>query len=200
MNLGVIISECQAAVGATVDGQPGLETWTKIHNRLVPTARPIAVPPVIDRVGDRADERSEKAIATLLPEVQPYARALVHRAADRGITIKIISGTRTYEEQDALYHQRPPVTKARGGYSNHNFGIAFDVGVFSGAKYLAESPLYKVVGVLGTELGLEWGGNWKTFVDEPHFQFRPAWAVGMSESAMLAELRARRSNGKPLFS
>src|SRR5579859_3440231 len=76
----------------------------------------------------RVDLRSEKNIATLLPGVQPYARALVHKAADAGIAIKIISGLRTYEQQDALYAQgrsKPGqiVTKAKGGQSNHNFGI-----------------------------------------------------------------------------
>ena len=127
------------------------------------------------------DDRSEKAIATLLPQVQPYARALVKKAAQHGITIKVIAGLRTYEEQNELFAQgrtKPGriVTNARGGFSNHNFGIAFDVGVFEGASYLGESPKYKAVGALGLDLGLEWGGNWKTFLDEPHFQLRPKWA------------------------
>ena len=91
------------------------------------------------------DDRSEKAIATLLPQVQPHARALVKKAAQHGITIKVIGGLRTYEEQNELFAQgrtKPGriVTNARGGFSNHNFGIAFDVGVFEGANYLDESP------------------------------------------------------------
>jgi peptidoglycan L-alanyl-D-glutamate endopeptidase CwlK len=68
------------------------------------------------------------------------------------------------------------VTDARGGYSNHNFGVAFDIGVFESGKYLDESPKYKAAGALGSDLGLEWGGNWKTIQDEPHFQLRPGWA------------------------
>src|SRR6267143_4773191 len=88
------------------------------------------------------------------------------------------------------------VTNARGGFSNHNFGIAFDVGVFEGANYLGESPKYQAVGALGMDLGLEWGGNWKTFLDEPHFQLCPKWAGDMKESVMLAELRTRKDSGK----
>jgi peptidoglycan LD-endopeptidase CwlK len=111
---------------------------------------------------------------------------------------------RTYAEQDALYAQGrttagPKVTNARGGYSNHNFGIAFDVGVFEGGRYLGESPKYKAVGVLGSELGLEWGGNWKTIVDQPHYQLRPAWATQMAERDMLAELRQRVASGKAVY-
>jgi peptidoglycan L-alanyl-D-glutamate endopeptidase CwlK len=84
-------------------------------------------------------------IATLLPQVQPYARALIGKAAAAGITIKVISGLRTHEEQNDLYAQGrtkrgPIVTNARGGYSNHNFGIAFDAGVFESGTYLDESP------------------------------------------------------------
>ena len=116
----------------------------------------------------------------------------------------MISGTRTYGEQNALYEQGRSkagriVTNARGGYSNHNFGVAFDIGVFEGGRYLDESPAYKAVGALGIKLGLEWGGNWKTIQDEPHFQLRPAWAREMSERDMLAELRARRERGQSAF-
>ncbi|MEH6814714.1 MAG: M15 family metallopeptidase [Motiliproteus sp.] len=91
------------------------------------------------------------------------------------------------------------MTKARGGHSNHNFGIAFDVGVFEGNKYLGESTKYKAVGVLGMELGLEWGGNWKTIVDQPHFQLRPEWAEGIKEKEMLAKLRDRTENDTPVY-
>ena len=79
-------------------------------------------------------------------------------------------------------------------HSNHDFGIAFDIGVFEGNKYLDDSPKYKAVGVLGADLGLEWGGNWKTIQDEPHFQLRPKWASDLGERDMLAELRSRKDS------
>ncbi|MGS1135353.1 M15 family metallopeptidase [Rhodanobacter sp. UC4444_H11] len=150
------------------------------------------------------DDRSEKVIATLLPQVRPIARALVQKAAAAGISIRVISGLRSYEEQAALYAQGrtapgKKVTNARAGYSNHNFGIAFDIGVFEGNRYLPESPKYKAVGALGMDLGLEWGGNWKTIVDQPHFQLRPAWAAHESEQQMLAELRSRKDRGEAVY-
>lgn len=152
----------------------------------------------------KVDERSEKTIATLQPEVAPYARLLVSRAANAGIEIKIIGGTRTYAEQDALFAQgrtKPGrrVTNAKGGESNHNFGIAFDIGVFKGKEYLDESTGYDVVGAIGMEIGLEWGGEWTTIVDKPHFQLRPTWAAHSSESEMLAELRNRVKNGIGIY-
>ncbi|MDE2371056.1 MAG: M15 family metallopeptidase [Burkholderiales bacterium] len=200
MKIDEMIAAVQAALGVTVDGRAGPETWGAIYARIVAPADAGAHQEGIDAV----DARSEKNIATLQPQVRPLARALVQKAALGGIGIRIISGLRTYEEQEALYAQGrtapgPIVTKARAGQSNHNFGIAFDVGVFEGNRYLGSSPKYKAVGALGIDLGLEWGGSWKSIVDEPHFQLRPAWADGMAEREMLAELRARLAAGAAVY-
>ena len=201
MKIDEIISGIQKKLGVQVDGRAGPETWGAIYACIVKSkiggiAPAEAVEPV--------DPRSEKYIATLLPEVRPIVRSLVQKAGQSGIRIKIISGRRTYAEQDALYAQgrtKPgaKVTNARGGYSNHNFGIAFDVGVFEGSKYLPESVKYKAVGALGMDLGLEWGGNWKSIVDQPHFQLRPEWAQPLSEKDMLAGLRDRAATGRPVY-
>jgi peptidoglycan L-alanyl-D-glutamate endopeptidase CwlK len=201
MEITEMIKAIQRKLKVDDDGKAGSETWGAIYATIVkPTISGVAPAIAISKV----DDRSEKNIGTLLPEVQPIARALVQKAAANGIQIKIISGLRSYEQQDALYAQGrtapgPKVTNARGGYSNHNFGIAFDVGVFSGNSYLPESPKYKAVGVLGMDLGLEWGGNWTSVVDQPHFQLRPTWASALSEKEMLAELRDRVASGRSIF-
>ena len=198
MTLDASIRAVQEKLGVTVDGNPGPQTWNSIYRSIV------GEPPVASGTTTLADERSERNIATLLSQAQPLARALIESAAAIGIAIKVISGTRSYEEQNALYEQGRSksgriVTNARGGYSNHNFGIAFDIGVFEGGRYIDESPAYKAVGALGKQLGLEWGGDWKSIQDEPHFGLRPAWARDMSESAMLAELRNRRAANREVF-
>lgn len=198
MTIEETIRAVQNKLGVEVDGRAGPQTWNAIHTAL------IGKPKVETGTGKLVDERSEKTIATLLPEVRPLARALVESAKSIGIEIKVISGTRSYQEQADLYakgRSKPGriVTNAKPGYSNHNFGTAFDIGVFDGPKYIPESPAYKAVGALGVKLGLEWGGNWKSIVDEPHFQLRPSWAKGMKESAMLAELRERREDGRNVF-
>lgn len=169
------------------------------------------------------DDRSESNIKTLLPEVQILARSLVHAAENIGITIKVISGSRTYEEQHAIYlqgresvdvvnatrqkagmepidqNENKKVSNVDAGHSNHNFQIAFDIGVFEGKKYLARSPLYKAVAVLGKQLGLTWGGDWRHLRDEPHYELRPDWATHLSENDMLDELRIRKDYGRPIF-
>ena len=150
------------------------------------------------------DERSERNLATLHPEVQPRLRAFIKAAkalaVSRNLDVRIISGTRSYAEQDALYAKGrtapgPKVTNASAGYSLHNFGLSADIGIFSadGKKYYDDHALYRELGPLGESLGLEWGGRWKTIVDEPHYQFRPGWATGYTEREMLAALRDRVS-------
>jgi peptidoglycan L-alanyl-D-glutamate endopeptidase CwlK len=201
MKIEEMIAGVQKKLGIQVDGRAGTETWGAIYAHIVkPTIAGVSPAEAIDPV----DARSEKNIETLLPEVRPIARALVQKAKQSGIQIKILSALRTYAEQNDLYAKgrtKPgaKVTNARGGFSNHNFGIAFDVGVFEGAKYLGDSAKYKAVGVLGMDLGLEWGGSWKTIVDQPHFQLRPEWAESLNEKDMLAELRERTDTGASIY-
>ena len=121
------------------------------------------------------DERTERNISTLLPEAQKAARQWFklarNEAANQGYEVKIICGTRTYAEQNDLYRQRPKVTNARGGQSWHNFGLAWDFGIFQDRNYLPNHPLYTTLGKLYAKIdGLEWGGTWKSFTDPPHLQ------------------------------
>lgn len=218
-SLDTIIRAVQKQLGVFIDGSPGPETWKAIHLKVVGKKAPDSGrtnnPTSPAGEGKAADSRSEGNIVTLHPRVRPFARALIEKAAKQGIIIKVTSGTRSFLEQDALFAKgrtTPPigkkhiVTNAKGGFSNHNFGIAFDVTIFTGSSDpekartpVFESPVYKAIGALGTDLGLEWGGNWKTIVDEPHFQLRPGWAADHSEKEMLTELRERREAGTDFF-
>lgn len=213
--LDTTIRAVQKKLGVFVDGSPGPGTWGAIHLAIVGEKAPDEIKstetPTLAGEGTKADSRSEGNIATLLPRVRPFARALIEKGANQGIIIKVTSGTRSFAEQDELFAQGRTkrgkiVSNARGGFSNHNFGIAFDVTIFTGSSDpekaktpVFESPIYKAIGALGTELGLEWGGNWKTIVDEPHFQLRPRWAADLREKDMLAELRRRKDAGNDFF-
>jgi len=66
------------------------------------------------------------------------------------------------------------VTKARGGQSYHNFGLAFDIVILDSigkATWDTTHPGWKVSADIGKSLGLEWGGDWTGFKDIPHFQY-----------------------------
>jgi len=145
------------------------------------------------------DLRTERNIATLQLPAQEAARRTMRVFADMQIVVRIISGTRTYEQQEALFakgrfgNTEKKVTNARGGESNHNFAIAWDIGIFDGGRYLEESPLYKEVGhaALARVPSIEWGGLWVSFTDRPHYQLQTGLA--------LADVRSRFESGMRYF-
>ena len=122
------------------------------------------------------DKASDNRIASLHPYVQNQMKAFVLKAKLRfDVDLRVVQGYRTYEEQDKLYAQGRTapgsiVTKARGGFSNHNFGLAVDVVPFENGKLNWETKNYPLIGTIGKSVGLEWGGDWKSIVDRPHFQ------------------------------
>jgi peptidoglycan L-alanyl-D-glutamate endopeptidase CwlK len=155
------------------------------------------------------DERSAKFIATLLPEVRDAFIAFIidvkELVAKEGLDYKIICGTRTFEEQAALYAKGrtapgPKVTNAKPGSSMHNFGLAIDCGVFKGKVYMDGSTpadakladlMHKHASTLCTKHKLRWGGNFKSLYDAPHFEYDTPYS--------LADLRARRERGQSLI-
>jgi len=141
------------------------------------------------------DARSEGSLRLLLPAAQEAARIFLGKLRAAGLDARIISGTRTWAEQNELFRQGrfgnpgPVITNARGGQSNHNFGIAWDIGLFDQGRYLTDSPLYKKAAGIGLAPGLEWGGSWISFQDWPHYQLATGLAIG--------EVREKFEKGQP---
>jgi peptidoglycan L-alanyl-D-glutamate endopeptidase CwlK len=129
------------------------------------------------------DARSERTIATLQSDAQVAARRslrAIRGALAAGTEARIISGTRTYAEQNLLFRQGrfgnpgQRVTNARGGESWHNFGLAWDIGLFRNGEYLTDGAPYRPLGAHGKVPGVDWGGDWRSFQDLPHYQFGTA--------------------------
>lgn len=103
--------------------------------------------------------------------------------AAQGTVVEVVQGLRTFAEQDALYAKGRTsagaiVTQARGGESNHNFGLAVDLCPFTNDKPDWNAPMgvWAAIGAAAAARGLEWGGQWKKFLDKPHVQL-PAMPV-----------------------
>jgi len=135
--------------------------------------------------------RSERNMGTgMNPIVKKSALEVVRRAYKEGINVQISHGMRTYAEQNALYAQgrtKPGniVTNARGGYSNHNFGLAVDYFLTSedGSKAIwTVNSKWRRVAAIAKGLGFEWGGDWTSFKDYPHLE--------MTGGLSTAQLRA----------
>lgn len=181
MSLVDTVRNIQRAVGADADGIFGPQTaalvWRALHDADDETQ---VIPG-----GEDIDPRSAGHIASLDPKAreafQEFYRLANATAATFGCSYVMIEGHRTWEEQDALYAQgrtKPGdiVTKAKGGQSNHNFGIAGDFGVFMGKTYLDDSnpskaaQVHKACSIHAVACGLEWGGSWTSFKDAPHYE------------------------------
>ncbi len=121
-------------------------------------------------------------ISDLHPKLQEKVFELKKLCAQKGLIIGISECLRTKEEQDALYAKGRTtkgniVTNARGStYSSmHQWGVAFDFYRNDGkGAYEDGDAFFSRVGRLGKSIGLEWGGDWKSPVDKPHFQL-PDW-------------------------
>jgi LAS superfamily LD-carboxypeptidase LdcB len=119
------------------------------------------------------DARTASTLEHLQPKAAELARQLVAAAAEKGIVIKVISGLRTIEEQEALYARgrtTPGLKVTMARRSLHNTGLAFDILIFKEDRAVSEDPAYQTVGALGKNIGLLWGGDWSPIKDEPHFQ------------------------------
>lgn len=99
-------------------------------------------------------------------------------------TCRFTQTLRTIKEQDDLYAQgrtRPGriVTNARGGLSYHNYGLAIDFAFIVNGKLSYDmkgdwdkdkKPEWFEVVSIFKSFGWEWGGDWASFKDYPHFQ------------------------------
>ncbi|MBI3528387.1 MAG: M15 family metallopeptidase [Betaproteobacteria bacterium] len=75
------------------------------------------------------------------------------------------------------------MTNAQPGQSLHNYypALAFDVAFKVGATLHWEVELFRDFAAAAKGFGLAWGGDWKSFNDNPHFEppdftWRRAWS------------------------
>jgi peptidoglycan L-alanyl-D-glutamate endopeptidase CwlK len=142
------------------------------------------------------DTRSESVLSLVDPALAALVRTAQRFLSPQGITMCVYSGLRNSEQQDALYAQGRTlpgqiVTNARAGYSNHNYGLAVDIVPYEAGTMgvlnwdVASAPFQTMVRYLKAQ-GLTYGGDWKTFPDDDHFQMS---TIPASPSpAMIADL------------
>jgi len=150
------------------------------------------------------DQVTLQRIQLLHPKVRAevdniYRNEIVPALTGRAIC-RFAYTLRTFAEQNALFAQGRTrlfdangkrlgvVTKARGGQSIHNYGLALDIvlikdtnsdGRVDTASWETNVDFDKdgkadwieVVNILKAN-GWEWGGDWRSFKDKPHFEKR----------------------------
>lgn len=143
------------------------------------------------------NDASKKRLLAVHPELAYRVRLVIDTLEFMKHQFEVVQGLRTFAEQDALFAKGrtkpgPIVTRARGGQSNHNYGMAVDLCPFVNGKPDWNAPL-KVWSLLGSEArnyGLEWGGDWKKFIDKPHIEM-PGLSIAQCQALF-------RKGGMPL--
>ena len=109
-------------------------------------------------------------LSQLVPELEPYARALVDEAGAAGLLPRVTSTRRSHAEQTRLFRRflegGSPYPAAPPGTSAHEYGLAFD---------LIVSPMDGLSDV--GALWREWGGVWGAQRDPVHFELPGAGAA-----------------------
>lgn len=134
------------------------------------------------------DHITQQRIEKLHPVVRIEIQKIIEEC-DYALTgrakVRITQGLRTFKEQDDLYaigRTKPgkKVTNAKGGQSIHNYGLAVDICLIIDGKIASWDTVkdwdndkvadwYECVKIFA-KYGWDWGGNWKTFKDLPHFE------------------------------
>lgn len=111
------------------------------------------------------------------PPVMERVDKLLQACAARGVTARVVSGFRTWEEQQKLFDagRKTPgatLTNAPPGWSPHNYGLAVDF----------ESDDYAVLAEEAVKAGLDSGMYW---CDPKHVQF-PLNLLGIKWLTLIA--------------
>jgi peptidoglycan L-alanyl-D-glutamate endopeptidase CwlK len=148
------------------------------------------------------DKVTIERIAKLHPSVRAEATEIIskcNKALTGRAQVRVAQGYRSNAEQDALFNQRPKVTNAKGGQSIHNYGFAIDIVLIIDGKTASwetnkdwdddkKSDWMEVVTIFKAN-GWNWGGDWTSFKDMPHFEKK-----GFGDWKTLSKLK-KDSNG-----
>ena len=153
------------------------------------------------------DSITLQRIEKLHPSVKDELKKIIEEC-DKALTgrakVRITQGLRTFAEQDGLYAQgrtKPgkKVTNAKGGQSIHNYGFAVDICLIIDGKTASwdttkdwdgdkQADWMEVV-VIFKKNGWNWGGDWRTLKDMPHFDKK-----GFSDWKTLSKLKRDKNN------
>lgn len=121
------------------------------------------------------DSISISRVQALHPMIREDVTKFITEAEESlGVTLRIVQGLRTIEEQNELYAKgrtKPgaKVTNARGGSSYHNYGLAIDLVEIKDAKANWNFK-YELLLPFAEKYGFKWGGHFTSIMDKPHFE------------------------------
>ncbi|WP_240315082.1 M15 family metallopeptidase [Chromobacterium haemolyticum] len=148
---------------------------TLLEEKLVP---PPPLPPeaFVNVIAERPSlGHADRDWSKLNPEFVQVVLRVMERMKARGFPMVLLEGYRSPERQDSLAGQATLVTKAKGGQSKHQYGLAVDLAPIREGKVVISErdpwamQAYNALGEEATAAGLTWGGNW-SFKDFGHIE------------------------------
>lgn len=116
------------------------------------------------------------------PDFTQIVLQIMKRMKERGYSLALLEGYRSPERQDELAQLGTMVTKAKGGQSRHQYGLAVDLAPMKDGKVIISekdpwaSEVYAALGEEAKAAGVTWGGNW-SFKDYGHIEKTGSLAV-----------------------
>lgn len=120
---------------------------------------------------------NSRDINLLRTDVAAACRRLIDLAAAEGWKVLVTNTVRDDEYQASLYAKG---RTAPGGivtnskvptFHSDKAGLAFDICQNIKGQEYSNNAFWQAVGRIGKQLGFTWGGDWKSIVDKPHFQW-----------------------------
>lgn len=152
LSLGLLTPQAAVAASYNIDSADSLQVVVNKHRLLTPTSY---VPASLVKV---SGERLRKEAATAYIRFSKAAKAA-------GINVRTISGYRSYAEQQSLYtnyvaqygQATADTLAARPGYSEHQTGLATDIGNASGVCALRACFANTPAGRFAADEGWKYG-------------------------------------------
>jgi len=166
-------------------------------------------------------ERIQQLHPKVRAEVEHLYRAQIVPALSGKAICRFAYTIRTFAEQDALFalgrtklfdaagRRQGIVTKAKGGQSYHNYGLAIDIvllvdkdgnGTYEAASWDVKTDFdgdgkadWMEIVAIFKRYGWTWGGDWK-FYDAPHFEKPMGYSIATLQ-AMHAKMIANKQTG-----
>lgn len=153
------------------------------------------------------DKPTQNIINKVHPKLRPELTKIIEEiqsALTGSASIRLTQGLRTIAYQNSLYAQGRTtkggiVTNAKGGQSNHNYGLAVDFCLILDGKAMSYNEVkdfdkdavadWSEVVKIFKKYGWNWGGDFKSIKDSPHLEK----TFGHNWKTLLAHYNAGKS-------
>jgi len=113
---------------------------------------------------------NSRDIDQLRSDVAANCRKFIALCKEEGYPVLVTGTVRDDEYQQQCYEKgtggKPPAT-----FHSVKAGLAFDCCKNIKGHEYDDNAFWAGIGAIGRKMGFEWGGDWKSFVDKPLFQW-----------------------------